>query len=194
MYLNRLVFLASIFTSTISFGGIINWGSGWDDGTDSGAYIVDGIATTLTIPGVNTPTTEPHLQVNKLSGADQTYTITFSQPVTFELPLGGLNVADESFRNFSNAPSLVSINANHSWDGSVLAFAGSSNPDTSTLTWSGITSLSFDHRYLTSGAATYIHDASVSSVPEPSTLALLGMGGLGLCGHRWRRRRNGTAA
>ena len=28
-----------------------------------------------------------------------------------------------------------------------------------------------------------------SAVPEPSTLALLSMGGLGMCGYRWRKRR-----
>ena len=33
-----------------------------------------------------------------------------------------------------------------------------------------------------------------SAVPEPSTLALLGMGGLGMCGYRWRRKRKAHIA
>ena len=31
-------------------------------------------------------------------------------------------------------------------------------------------------------------------IPEPSTLALLGMGGLGVCGYRWRRKRTSQEA
>ena len=38
-------------------------------------------------------------------------------------------------------------------------------------------------------AAEALRSAEPEPVPEPSTLALLGMGSLGLCGHRWRRRR-----
>lgn len=41
---------------------------------------------------------------------------------------------------------------------------------------------------------TITESPAAQPVPEPSTLALLGLGGLGLCGSRWRRKQQATAA
>lgn len=114
--------------------------------------------------------------------------ITFSSPVTFSQGFADLNTWDESVTNFSAAPSSVAINPGHAWNGTTLTFAGSTKPDSSTLTWQGITSLTFD--FVNNNAAEFLFtDAQVArvSVPEPSTTAMV-LAGLACGGWQLVRR------
>lgn len=111
------------------------------------------------------------LAFQKPTGANQTYSITFSEPVNFSLPLAHLNGIDtsntlnnEAIRNFSQAPSSVIVHPAHSWDGAILRNGGSSGAEeTSTLSWEGITSLTFDHTHH-GQAGLYIRNAEVTSL------------------------------
>ena len=144
--------------------GLIDWGSAWNDATDTAVLIVDGITVTLSSsPGLPTIATQPTLWTRKSTATNQNFVITFSEPVTFSMPLADLNASAEAVGNFSIAPSSVTLNPNHAWDGSTLAYNGSTKPDSSTLTWNSITSLSFDHIFPTNAAELQILDSLVSA-------------------------------
>lgn len=159
----------------------VDWVSNWNATTASGSYVVDGITITLATSLPVTTTIPPNLGVTSLNllkptGANQPYSITFSEPVDFTLPVAHFNGIDgsgggdhEGLRNFSQPPSGIIVHPAHSWDGAILKNGGSSGAEeTSTLSWQGITALTFDHTHL-GGAGLYIRNAEVTSSAPPDS-------------------------
>jgi hypothetical protein len=87
----------------------------------------------------------------------------------------------------------VLVNNSSIFDGNVNGFGPGSGPSfTTTLTLAVGDRVDFAVGFGTDGGpnndATGI-SAQLSAVPEPSTLALASLGGLGVLGYGWRRRR-----
>ena len=173
---------------------LVFWSSNWDSATDSGTYFVNGVTVGLSVSGANTlEQAGDYLRLQKTSSASQEYLITFSSPVTFSLPIGHLNSNSESVQ-FSLAPTSSMIDDEHVLAGNTLQANSSEINDVSTLTWTYITSLTFDHVFTPSQAALDTYNATIVTVPEPGGLSLmtLALAVSSAVGIRRKRRINPT--
>jgi hypothetical protein len=160
------------------------------------SFAVDWNNSLPTNDAVGTGVTNQEAGVLGTLGVAALQIISFSGAVTD--PILYVNFVDDGTSIDLAGLSFTELDANNaSFSGSVYTFAGAVNStnDGFAVLLSGTfgpgTPVTFT--YTTPNAVDTVGFTVGTSVPEPGSVALLGIGGLGLLGYGWRRRRRAAA-